>query len=584
MRVTHRMLTQSVSRNIQRNLRMLEKRSNQLSMGRLFDRPSQDPVGTYKVMKITGTGLKRIEQYRRNIGEGISWLTITEGALAEAIDVLQRLRELAVYTANEIFAPTDRRMVAPEVEQLLHHLIGLGNTELTGLYIFGGYQTQSPPYKVAGVAGHLLESWINEESGIVQGGIEVENFATGTYAISTEAGISGPKEAQVTIISQYVQGARENFFGTAEIKVSIISENQEKDLDKSGSVALEIVEKARFSELSLEGEEYKGWEENDLIVRLSVRYYLYSLEGEDNYLEGHYGLRKGEEIYLNLNRLLEEDQQFSFKINSEEKINLTVGKSEGLTFEGDVPLVGDKVILKLKAALPDNGTYDRFSLHKVYGKPGEEGYPLAGETMDWFFTNGFLNEKIPVFKFFDLDKRTGELFTSSIAVKFDQLSTATLEDLPAAIFSFVAPGDPYYVGDSGRRLVEITPGNTLAINVTGEEAFDGVGLFQLVRSMHTALIQNDQHALQKEIIEGLDYHLEKLLKYRSEVGARMERLNVTDERLHVEHIYLRELRSKVEDLDLAEAITEFMMQENAYHAALATGARMIYPSLIDFLR
>ena len=58
----------------------------------------------------------------------------------------------------------------------------------------------------------------------------------------------------------------------------------------------------------------------------------------------------------------------------------------------------------------------------------------------------------------------------------------------------------------------------------------------------------------------------------------------TEGSIESEQIYLRELRSKVEDIDIAEAITEFMMQENAYQAALATGARIVYPSLIDFLR
>ena len=118
MRITHRMLAQSVLRNLQRNLRSLNNRSNQLSTGRLFTRPSGDPAGTYKVMKISGTGLARNEQYIRNIGEGISWLTMTDDSLAEAIDVVQRLRELAVYGANAIHTEEERLAMLPEVRQL----------------------------------------------------------------------------------------------------------------------------------------------------------------------------------------------------------------------------------------------------------------------------------------------------------------------------------------------------------------------------------------------------------------------------------------------------------------------------------
>jgi len=148
----------------------------------------------------------------------------------------------------------------------------------------------------------------------------------------------------------------------------------------------------------------------------------------------------------------------------------------------------------------------------------------------------------------------------------------------------VAPGDPYYMGDDGRRKVEITPQITVDVNQTGLEVFDEVGLFETVQKMHTALKHNNRFLLGGEVIEELDGHLDNLLERRSEVGARMERFFVTDERLHSERLYLRELRSRAEDAPMAEIITEFIMQENAYHAALSTGARMVYPSLVDFLR
>ena len=148
MRVTHRMLAQSVSKNIQNNLRSLDKRSRQLSIGRYFDRPSGDPVGTYKVMGINGIGLSRNEQYRRNIGEGVTWLTITEDALAEAADVINRLKELSIYASTGTLSPEDRLIIAPEVEQLYHHLVLAGNTEIGCLYLFGGHKTQEPPFEL----------------------------------------------------------------------------------------------------------------------------------------------------------------------------------------------------------------------------------------------------------------------------------------------------------------------------------------------------------------------------------------------------------------------------------------------------
>ena len=600
MRVTHRMLAQSITRNLQRNLRSLDKRSNQLATGRVFNRPSEDPVGTYKVMKISGTGLARNEQYRRNMGEGISWLTITDDTLADAIDVVQRLRELAVYSANAIHSAEDRQAMVPEVRQLLEQLIGIGNTELAGLYIFGGYKTQEPPYKIAGSQGDILSSWLNNNSGLIGGqysiGIALDNLVTGSYAVSTavEHQTVTSDDVLVEIVDEYLQGARSGFFGTENVTFTLGGLE-----DTGGSVALEILDDVRYQDLP-EGHSVLG-EENDRIIRLGVRYYLYNLNGDLS--EGMYGFDAGEDIYINLNRLHEGNQAISLPIGAEE-IELAISTPESLTFEEDIPLVGDKLVLQLTPLFSTEDDYGRITLHKDYGMEGEDGRPSSGTHVDWFFDVARLDGSAIKLKYYAIDSASGELLTSAIEPEFSQFGIADggteywdLEDIlqngvpdeelaerPACIFTVVAPGDPYYLGDGFTRLVEISPQVTVPISINGVEAFGENELFQVVLNMEKALMHNNQFALGGTVLEELQDNLDRLLKCRSEVGARMERLLITDERISSEQIYLRELRSKVEDIDMAEAITEFMMQENAYQAALSTGARIIYPSLIDFLR
>ncbi len=622
MRVTHRMLAQSVTRNLQRNLRSLNKRSNQLSTGRVFTSPSEDPVGTYKVMKISGTGLARNEQYVRNIGEGISWLTMTDDALSEAIDSVQRLRELAVYSANGIHTEEERQAIVPEVTQLLEHLISIANTELTGLYIFGGGQTQEPPYKIAGSQGEILNSWLNENSGLVGGqssiGIEMDNLAGGNYAVSTAVlsaeELSYDPDAggvDATVVAEFLNGDRAGFFGTDDISISTAGSSD----DLSGSLALEVVEDMRYQDLSEEQQAAITGEEDDRIIRLGARYYLYDLEGKE--YEGAVGFNAGEDIYLNLNSLQTGDGQISLNINhdgTEKAINLQIATPESLTFEQDTSLEGDKLVLQLQASAPfvsdsDSDIYNRFTLHKDYGSADENGRPSTGIHLDWYFNSGALDSTLPQetntinLKFFDIDRTTGELFTSTIAPTFSQFADADTKDVcweadilqdgvpdgyfserPAAVFTFLPAGEPYYVGDSTKRVVEISSQIVVPTSITGAEAFGGDELFQAVLKMENALLSNDQFALGDAVLNDLQNNLDRLLKCRSEVGARMERLLVTEDKIESEQIYLRELRSQVEDIDMAEAITEFMMQENAYQAALSTGARIIYPSLIDFLR
>ena len=72
--------------------------------------------------------------------------------------------------------------------------------------------------------------------------------------------------------------------------------------------------------------------------------------------------------------------------------------------------------------------------------------------------------------------------------------------------------------------------------------------------------------------------------YRSPNGARSNRLEATVARLDADEIDNLDLLNSVEGIDLAKMITELKMEESIYRASLAVGARIIQPTLVDFLR
>lgn len=71
---------------------------------------------------------------------------------------------------------------------------------------------------------------------------------------------------------------------------------------------------------------------------------------------------------------------------------------------------------------------------------------------------------------------------------------------------------------------------------------------------------------------------------RSEIGVKSNRAELTINRILDDTLNLKGLLSKNEDADIAEVIMKVKMEENVYQASLSTGARIIQPSLIDFLR
>ena len=82
----------------------------------------------------------------------------------------------------------------------------------------------------------------------------------------------------------------------------------------------------------------------------------------------------------------------------------------------------------------------------------------------------------------------------------------------------------------------------------------------------------------------MDASINKYAELRSQVGGKLQRTGNIIDRLEANEVHLRSLKSKNEDADLAEVITELKMEETVYRASLASGSRIMQQSLVDFIR
>jgi len=145
MRVTNGMLITNMMRNYRRNLNRIEDYQNQLASGKSIRRPSDDPSGASKALKLR-SDLSMNEQYIKNTDNALSWLNITETALRDIGDSLQRARELTVQAANETLTPENRATIANEIEQIQRHIFQVSNSTYAGRYIFAGFRTDAPAF------------------------------------------------------------------------------------------------------------------------------------------------------------------------------------------------------------------------------------------------------------------------------------------------------------------------------------------------------------------------------------------------------------------------------------------------------
>jgi flagellar hook-associated protein 3 FlgL len=144
MRVTYTTLTNSIINDLSNNLRRVETLQRQLSSGKKISRPSDDPVGVTRAMDLRST-LNTQDQYVRNMDFAKSELDMADKTLQEMSDVLGRAKDLAVRGASESLPQESRDAIGKEVDQLIDHLIQLGNTSVSGRYIFSGFKTTIPP-------------------------------------------------------------------------------------------------------------------------------------------------------------------------------------------------------------------------------------------------------------------------------------------------------------------------------------------------------------------------------------------------------------------------------------------------------
>ncbi len=143
MRITNNMLIKNMMSNLNSNLNRMDKVQKQLSSGKKFSLPSDDPIGVSKSLKLH-TDVSKIEQYKRNLNDAKSWLEITEDSIAQVGEVLQRARELTVQGSNGTNSEGDLKAISAEIGQLKDELVKVANTTYAGRSIFTGFKTNAP--------------------------------------------------------------------------------------------------------------------------------------------------------------------------------------------------------------------------------------------------------------------------------------------------------------------------------------------------------------------------------------------------------------------------------------------------------
>lgn len=145
-RIGNNQLTQKILSQLNSQLKQQQRLFEQISSNKKITKVSDDPVAANRIMSLRET-LERNSQYESVASGADVWTNITNAALDDAISTWERVNEIAISGADGSKNAVDRVGMAEELEQLLQHLIQIGNTTLGGKSIFSGAQTDVSAFR-----------------------------------------------------------------------------------------------------------------------------------------------------------------------------------------------------------------------------------------------------------------------------------------------------------------------------------------------------------------------------------------------------------------------------------------------------
>lgn len=141
MRISTNQIYDQNIRSILNNQSDLVNTQEQLTTGKKLLKPSDDPVGAAKALRLTEE-LDSLTQYQRNNDLVTGSLELQETVLTNVTNSINRARTLAIQAGNGAYTSADRAAISSELKQIKLEILDLMNTkDANGNYLYSGYQS-----------------------------------------------------------------------------------------------------------------------------------------------------------------------------------------------------------------------------------------------------------------------------------------------------------------------------------------------------------------------------------------------------------------------------------------------------------
>lgn len=638
MRITNGMITDRVSYNMQASLRRFLDMQTQMSSGRRINKPSDDPIGILRDLDYR-TELAKNAQYRKNIDRAQNWIQTYDSTLAELKDNMSTIKEVAVAMADGTYDNVAREASAEEVESLFNQIVQLANGELEGKHIFSGFRTEQEALRVSangvryngdtGQIGFQIESssemtvnllgsqvFLNQLS-ILGDGADLDVGLTGATLLADLNGGDGISQLPGTItITDQNMGITSTINLSAAVTIDDVINTVNAQLTADGITNLTLGIGQEKNNLMFDTTP------NGLISNVTSLDVLNSGNGVD-LTDGRLRLVDGATVDVNIDftgatnvgdiinafntqaaaagvanvTMQINATQTGFEIVDANGVPLGLSIVEveggsvatGLGILGDIdpnlvglalePTVSFKVEEAGDTTAADLGLLGEFTGDFV----GSDVDPLLLLTSNVADLNGGVG--------FDLGEVIIWQGDMSRTIDLGSPSIVTVQDLVDAFNNSGLDITASLNADrTGIQIVNDDPNRSLTIEDTdGGRTSKELGIYGSSDMMGSLIVlmnalKNDDQEGTGLLLENLDDAIQDLLNHRAAVGAKGIRLAGTDSRLVDQQLTFTERLSEVEDADMTQLAIDLSTYENNYQASLIAAAKIVQPTLLDFLK
>jgi len=509
MRINHNISALKANNQLSRTNKLLDESLEKLSSGFRINSAADDSAGLAISEKMR-TQISGLEQAARNASDGISVIQTAEGALVEVESMLQRMRELAVQSANGTYTTNDRVAIQTEIDQLNDEIKRISDTtEFNTMTLLDGNidrKSYSSDNRVSLVSLSDTVAIGNYGVKITQDARQAVIVGNGTSftGATTERIISDTEKGSINVNGESIIVYKGDTLDEVFQKVRDACDNVDVNVfavdtaDLTATAPATPAQPSITDNLAMAGYESKPLEQGNTLVFVSRDY------------------------------------------GSDEKINIYCDspglcKLLGLTIKGaSAEGIDTKAVLALKAIDP-NSLFENTATVSVRGNKitvsDSNDFKMVFEVEPGTVGTTFVDNKIK-----DADANP----TTPDTVVAGSITAPLAADLPNIVVSVLdaGPMDLQIGANEGQtmavRIPKVTP-KTLGVDKINIGTADGA----------------------QEAISLLDNAIEQVSSIRSKLGAYQNRLEHSISNLDVTSENMTESLSRIEDVDMAEEMAEY---------------------------